>query len=519
MSVLRSPGGGVLVSGRGPLGNAPGNVAAPAIVQPPAGLLWDYSTTEGGAKLAWPLTNNQFDNLVAKVDGQERDWAATLSGAQERYGGVRYYYAWTNILAQDWDGLTTAYPAWQPAFREVFRVYRKGGSGQAVRTLVFECIHNTAAVPIGDTVWCYLTADFHGGVNPATSVNIQGWNLPLFNKMRCTGSTASPDWPYASRSTVEVEFSSDLPPIDWTPPTYEPETWLPPVPMLYLVHHSFYADAAAKKLRAPYDWHWQLLKDQVLANGGHVVLGGYQGIPTWRCWTHLFNYFGELGVELYRMEKQALADFFGSTDPRKVLEELENEPVFDWLDGTNHDNKLGFRRSLLEIMYPIARGAWGVERSFLLKGTSFGSINSLRDVWDLTNEGHFGSGSNFIGNHNYDDQAKYPDNRNLWYGSTEDCNYHAGLLKDTINRGKFKGGCMTEWGVPSWVAQPERAQKHGRLHTAMAKQGIPVAYWDLTGDAYGCSWLYRDVAGKEGKLVQAMNGDFRAYSGKAGRTT
>lgn len=508
-----------LVSGRGPLSNAPGNLAAPAIVQPPAALAWDYASAEGGAKLQWPLTNNQFDGLVVHTgDGAQRDWAATLSGTQERYGGVRYYYAWTNIDYQDLgEGPTLGYPDWQPAFREVYRVTRKGSSGQAARTLVFECMHNTLSIPAGDTVWFYMSTDWSGGVDPARSVNVGGFNLPLLGKLTCSGSTGSTG-SWSSHSFVEVTFDQDLPAVDWWSPTYVWEDWLAPLPKLTLVHHSFYADARNKVLRYPYSWHYYVLRDEVLGNGGHLILGGYQGKPVWRDWTHLFNWMGDLAVELYRMEKEALADFFGATDPRFVLEEMENEPVVDWLDNMSEDKPLGTRRAIKEIMYPTSRTAWGPERSFLIKGTSFGSINSIRDEWDFDNDRDFGGGNNFVGNHNYDDQAKYPDGRNLWYGAREDCDYHAGLLIDAVNRGKFKGGVMSEWGVPNWVADPERGQKHGRLHTAMAAAGIPMAYWDLTGDHYGCAWLYTDVPGKEGKKVQAIIPEMRPYTGRAGRT-
>lgn len=503
---------------------SPGNLAAPAIVTPPSGLVWDLTSAEGGQKNVWPASNQQFDGLVVRLDGEPCDWAATLSGTQERYSGIRYYHAFTNILPQNiWDGqndnLTLAYPHWQPAFREVFRVTRKGASGQAARTLVFECMHNTAAIPVGDTCWLYLNLDWNGGVDPARSVSIQGFNLPLFAKVKCSGSTPSPDDPIYSRSFVEITFDQELPAIDWTPPYYTMETWLPQVPRLWLVHHSFYADAATKTLRKPYDWHWSVLRHDILANNGHLVLGGYQGIPTWRCYTHLFNWMGSLAEELFAMEKQALADQFGDTDPRMVADEMENEPVVQWLDAPGTDKPLGFRRSLLEIMYPTARAAWGAERTLILKATSFGSINSLRDEWDLDNDVHFGGGNNIIATHQYDDQAKWPGtDRTLWWDSKEDTDAYAGWLADAVSKWKFKAGGMTELGVGNWHESGLRGRMLGRMETSIHARGLFRCLWDKTGDYYSAAWLYRDVAGKEGKVTQALLPELRSYAGKAGRT-
>ena len=146
---------------------------------------------------------------------------------------------------------------------------------------------------------------------------------------------------------------------------------------------------------------------------------------------------------------------------------MENEQVVQWLDAPGTDKPLGVRSSLLDFQYPTSRAAWGQERSFLLKGSNFGSIDSLRDEWDLDNNVHFGGGNNLIGNHNYEGGAKHTNGQQIWYDSTEDCNYHAGLLADTIATGHFKGGGMTEWGVGSWQSMSFCARMHGKLHTAM----------------------------------------------------
>lgn len=512
MPILSAGARTPLVSGRGALAPAPGNVAAPAIVTPPAGLLWDLMSAANASKSAYPLSNNQYDGIALRLGGENRDWNATLNGPVHRYSGCRYYYAWLSIPVD-------SYPQWQPSWRRVWRVYRKGTSGQALRTLVFECEHNTAAVPTGDQVWFVMNDTYNGGLLPDAAWNIGGYSLSMKTKMACSGSTGSTDQPISSRSYVEVSFPQDLPAINYSPPLYKPESWAADEPRLWLVHHSFYANAATKTLRFPYSWHFEICKSDVVGNGGHLILGGLQGIPTWRCWTKLMNMCdAALVTELYRMEQQALADFFGATDPRRVMNELENEPVEDWV---RTDGKVGFRQNLLDVLYPTARSAWGAERTFLLKGTSYGSINSLRDQWDLDNDAHFGGGSNMLGNHNYNGQPRWPNSsRELWWDHYPDCQQHATWLHDAITRGHFKGGGMSELGVSNAVTPIDsRGRMLGKMHTAMHERNLFVAYWGLTGDHYNCSYLYRDVEGANGALVEAVWPELRPYAGKAGRSS
>lgn len=514
----------VLSAGRA-LNGPPGNVAAPAIVTPPSGMLFDYMTADGGAKAQFPLTNNQFENLTLQINGRYRDWNATLNNPQHRYGGVRAQPTWITQLFQNHniDGqwiTSTAYPSWQPAFRRVFRAYRKGASGQALRTLVFECEHNTARVPVGDTVWFYMGTDWPGGATADASVNLGGFSLPMKQKMACSGGAGAAETPIDSRSTVEVTFNQDLPAINWTSPTFQIADWSPPEPRLHLVHHSFYADAATKAMRHPLGWHRDVLKFDVLRNGGHVVIGGLQDIPTWRCWTKKMNMIDRtLIAELYRMEQQGLAAEYGDTDPRKLANELENEPVEDW---TMAAPNIGFRDSLLNYLYPISRSAWGAERTLILKGSGFGSIDNLYSEWDLSNDTHFGTGLNLLGNHNYTDQAHVEGlngGRQLWYDDFADCQLHASRLSDKVSAGAFKGGIVTEWSALNAYETALRGRMIGKFHTAMYRRGIPVTYWDLVGDAYAFSWLSETVPGAVGKLVQAVDEPLRPFCGRAERSS
>lgn len=488
-------------------------IGTPPIITPPQDLAWDYATVDGGAKLQWPLTNNQFDNMAARLpDGRYRDWNATLNGPQHRYGGVRYYYSW-------WHTVYEWVPGWQPAARLVYRVYRKGSSGQALRTLVFECIHNTATIPLGDQVWFYLAGtSYEGEINTASTYDIGGYTLNLKQKMTVTGGSGSPDNPVDSRSFVEVTFGQDLPPINHTVPLNSPVGGgVSPRPALILNHHSFYANAATRQLRYPFAWHFNILRNDVIPNGGHVVLGGAQGNPTWRDWTDLFNFIGPLAYEMYALEQQGLAQEFGAIDPRRVLNELENESVREYLPSPG--NPMGFRAALLDIMYPHARAAWGNTASFLVKPNQHGSLDGLWD-WDVTN-GMLGNGNNFLGNHNYADSTPHqnsPTGRQLWYEDAADCQWHATRLSSVASTQGYKGAVVTEFSAPRAWAVDVRGKSIGRFHTYMTGRSIPVALWDLTGDQYGCAWLYDDVPGTEGKVVQAIIPELRPYCGRSGRS-
>jgi len=483
--------------GLGPvLKNHGPNIAAPAIVTPPAAKLFDYS-----AKLDWPMTNNQFDNL-----GLSRDWYWTLNGTQHRYGGVRYQPTW------QFKG-RGAFPGWQPAIDRVDRVYRKGASGAALRTLVFEREHNTNQIRAGDTCWLYLVGDFEGSANPATSVDVGGFSLPLKKKLTVAACTPSPDNPADSKSYVEVTFTQDLPAVNYTPPALGTND-----PKLLFVHHSFYADATTRRLRYPLSWHLDILKNDVLGNGGHVVVGGLQRIPTWACWTTWANYIGDYGLvfEQYRMEQEGLAYHFAGSDPTRLVNELENEAVLTWTPTT--DQPLGLRQSLIDYMMPIARTAWGPDYTLIAKAGGFGGLNDIW-AWDIDVAATFGDSNVLLGNHNY--ASNYAPRRRggnqLWYDDTSDCNYHMDSLKSIASTYKFKGAIITEYSAPNTDPVDLRGRFLGKFHSAATRAGIPLCYWDLVGDLFGCSWLGTNVPGAPATAnVQRIEPELWPYCGKAG---
>jgi hypothetical protein len=364
-----------------------------------------------------------------------------------------------------------------------------------------------------------MGADWHGGAVPDTSVNLGGFSMPLKQKMVCAGSAGAAANPLDSRSTVEVTFGQDLPAFDWTSPTMQVADWSPPEPRLHLVHHSFYANVATRTMRHPLGWHRDIAKFDVLGNGGHMVLGGLQDIPTWRCWTKKANLIDQTLIwELYRMEQEGLAFEYGATDPRKLANELENEPVEDW---TMAAPSIGFRQSLVDVMYPIARAAWGPERTMLIKGTSFGALDSLISEWDLTNTSHFGGGNSFLCNHNFDGQTHRfgkAGGEILWYDNYADCEWHVNVLKEKITTGGFKGGGLTEFGIANWHEASLRGRMWGKMETACYHAGLFNCGWDMTGDHYSAAYLYTDVPGAVGRLVQARDPLLRPFCGKAERS-
>ena len=520
MNILAT--GGTVAARRGAiLRNHGGNLAAPVVVQPERP--FDLERL-----LEFPLTNNQFDNL-----GIARDWHATLNGPLHRYSGVRYQPTWFGQNADVSRPGGTAYPQWQCASARVYRAYRKGASGGDQRVLRLEIEHNTNRIRSGDQGWLYMLDGYAGSASGASSLDLGGFSLPLKSKLTVTGSEPSPDDPIDSRAYVDITFPNDLPNINYSPPTFRPHDWAPDYtePQLIFVHHSFYADALTKRLRYPLSWHLDILKLDVLDNGGSVVVGGLQRLPVWSCWTTFANFVGnhDLVFDLYKQEQEGLANHFGDTDPGRLCNELENEAVAGWTDDkarseqnyANPQAAIGLRKSLLEYMYPMSRAAWGKDRTLIVKGPSFGSVDRVRD-WDIDVAATWPGDRVLLGNHNYAGSFApkiVPDGRQFWYQSRADADEHARQLVDRAAAMHMDGAIMTEWSSPNTTATAERGREIGMLHTALAAKGVPVAYWDLVGDLFGFAWAYNDVPGSEGKTVQAVVPELRQYCGRAGRTS
>lgn len=480
---------------------SPPDASFPGIVPGPADLLFDMTVRRPGV----PAVNDQFERF-----GEPRTWEANWTHP-EGFCGVRWQPTWMRA-----DGF---YGSWEPAEGEVFRIRRKGASGQDAQTLVVTMGPNPAPVPVGDSLVVWEVDGYDGGVKHSSALALSGWNLPLRSKLTVTACAPSAPWDDQGRREVEVDAGTALPAIDWTVPSYDSGGgWMQQT--VRARHWSFFVDASEHRLRWPLPWFRDNSLDLVLPNGGYVMLGGLQHRPVWRDWTIEYWDFGaSLTEDLWRQECEGLAYWFGGTDPRRLAVELENEPTRPWRDTADGP---GYGRLLAEVWYPVARAAWGMERTLGVKATSFGSVDSLRDDFDWTNPtGH----NTFLCAHNYDGQFHLgPGGRVATWGSIGETDYAADMLASRIAQYGFAGGGFTEFGTNRWewwdaaatVADDERGRRLGRGLTSLAARGLSQWVWGLTGDGYNCCGIY-DMGG--GQMIESAFPGMRPYCMRAGRTT
>jgi hypothetical protein len=243
-----------------------------------------------------------------------------------------------------------------------------------------------------------------------------------------------------------------------------------------------------------------------------------QGQPTWYDWTEDYRNFGaSLVEELWRMECQGLADYFGSVDPAKVAVELENEPTRSW--GTESAG-VGYGDLLPDVWYGMARQIWGADRTLVVKGTNFGGLDDLLATYDFTNPtGH----RTHLVTHNYDGQPHYPNGNALNWGNIGETNWYADQLKKKIVDLGYTGGGMTEFGAGThewWdynivVSDAERGRRHGRILTSLTNQGLYLFPWGSVGDNHNASGIYNI----DGHDIEAYHPGLRPYANRANSTT
>lgn len=486
---------------------SPANLTAPPIVQPPTDLVFNMAQTRPGV----PGINDQFENLT-----RARDWTQNFKHPTEGFAGIRWQPG-------GWKRADGYYGSWQPAEGEIFRIQRKGTTGADLRTLVFTCGPNDAAIPVGDSVVCWYVPS-NGGVDKAqTSFNLSGYNLPLLSKLTVSASTGSATYDANGRRIVEVIADQDLPAIDYTVPTFSESntTWR----RMRLRHWSFYRNSATKAMRHPLGWFCGITLDNILPNGGYCMLGGIQHIPTWYDWTAEYRNFGaSLTEELYKMEMQGLADRLGNTDPRKLAVEIpENESTKQWADSSSG---VGYGTLLKSFFYPIARQIWGQERTLVLKATAFGSLDSMRDEFDF----RCPTGENaHLATHNYDGQAHMHNNNNLAinFGNIGQTDYYAEQLAKKITDLGYKGGGMTEMGAypQEWwdysikVSQEERGRRMGRMLTSFTNKGMYLFYWGMLGGDPTTSLDMASIYTIDGANIGAVRPLMRPFASRGGLTT
>ena len=518
LAPLRGPGGGLL---RGRTGRAvrnhAGNAAAPPAVPGP-GLL------DTARLLEWQGSENEDDRIALP-----RDWTLTVNGPQHRVAFVRHALAWHMRPA----GL---FPEWQPAVVRVQRVYRKGTTGGLQRVLVLETERNTNAIRAGDKAWLYLVGpDFApkaGGGSAATSLDLGGASLALKSLLTVTGCTPSPAAPATGPARVEITYPADLPAVDWTPPAYAPDPGLPSLleTRLLLVHHSFWADEATKRARTQVAAGLDALRFGVLPAGGSVVVAGLRRLPRGTDWTGFANATDQtLAWDLYAKEQAGLAEVLGGTDTLRLAVELEDAPSAPWTDEVARADTdlpdpaaaIGLRRALVERMMPAARAAWGNARTLVAKAGGGGSLARILD-WDIDNDATWGGLPNLLGNRDASHSFAPADpvtGRILSYEARADCDRHADVLVSVATAWRMKGSIVVGFGAPNTELAVSRGLALGRLHTACAARGIPVAYRDMADVPFAAAAIYGDVPGAEGVPVQALDPALRQLCGRSGRSS
>lgn len=456
----------------------------PAIGSPASALGFDLAT---GPKRGWPASNNQFDNFNA-----ERDWAYNFANEEESFAGIRWQPTWMNI--QGFFGI------WEPAGGDVLRVRRKGSSGRAARTLVFECAANPAAVPVGEpVVFWSMTKD--GGANEEVVLDLSGYRLRLKQKHAVTASSGSAPYDPKGRRIIEIDAGQELPAIDHLPARVESQ-WGTMRSALQHRHWAFYKDSGTRALRHPIARFTELSLHSVLANGGYVMLGGGQWVPTWWDWSREWSALGaSLVEELWRLECEGLAESFGNTDPRRCAVELENEPTQDYrLPGG-----AGYGDLLASVWYPTARRVWGRERTLVVKSTNWGAPDSMLKEFAVACPA--GDNAHLVF-HSYDHGA---------WSDIAGTNRLAEQCRARIRTLGYRGGGTTEAGVRAGQvpSEADRGQRMGRLLTSLASRDLYLFAWSLTGDDVRCS----EIQSIGGRRIEAYRRAMAPYARRAGLMT
>lgn len=220
------------------------------------------------------------------------------------------------------------------------------------------------------------------------------------------------------------------------------------------------------------------------------------------------HFGGTLVDELWRLECEGLAYYLGNTDPNRLAVELENEPTRE-----NHDvgDGPGYLDLLPTVWYPIARTAWGAERTLVLKATDFGSLNTLIDTFDFAPPA--GDNAHLVV-HGYDNQMRGPGGGIYGWTDISQTDWIADQIRQKINALGYKGGGATELGVDANRASgdADRGQRMGRLLTSFTAKDLYLFAWSMTGDSVRCS----GVENINGHNIETYYSGLRPYARRAG---
>lgn len=496
-----------------------------------------------------PAVNRQFDLYSVNCD-----WAGTYGHATQGFAGDRWQTIW--LRADGYHG------SWEPAEGPVHKVWRKGPDGQDGRTFVFECDPNPAGIPSGDPCLLYLQA-YEGGRDPASQWNVAGFNVPLGQKLQVLRTTQGAMWDPNTRRRVEIDFGVPVPmlgPRDGPTggvagPSIAVLKWdnatqsMQPsgsVPALRFKHLRFFKNASGA-LRSHLASRVSTTRDAAYPAGAFTMLGGSQMIPTFRCWSREFAEFGSIAQDLYKQEHEGMAAVLGDLPPSRLAVELENEPAWPWRDGAHG---LGLRTFLADVMMPVARRAWGPQRTLCVKGGGHGSLDGLLGFHDQTGswrtEDAFdlrapADGPWDLHCHNYDGQSHMPGiGANggvglIRFATTAECEWYASQMRAVVDRLGYGGGGMSElgantfewWNYSQKVDDTERGRRLGRMQTALAKRGMYAFLWGFTGDGYACAgvpsyearWGGTSVSRVDGRDLCALYDGVRTFGARAGLIT
>jgi hypothetical protein len=431
---------------------------------------------------------------------KHRDWEYAYVNPIEGFMGVRWCPSWI------WTDTQIA--AWQPASADVYRVQRKGEAGDEARTLVFTCSPNSNAIPVGDPVVIWEAAD-----DVTTSDNIShdlaGYNLSLKTKLRVSSCTPSQIYDTAGRQIIEIDTGGVLPVIDYLPPFFTTSSGSQKSTMR-LRHWEFYGNPATKQLRLPLPAFAQNTRIAVLS-GGHAILGGNQRASADYDWSKEYINFGaSLTEELFRKECEGLADYFNDLPPSRLAVELENFVVHPW-NGVG--SVPGYKTLLNDVWYPIARKAWGQERTLIVKGP--GTANGA--VWHFDWAPPKGERVH-LAMHTSDSGIIGLDGPVGFYNIAES-DWLAQALRDRIDLLGFSGGGVTALRIDSPQNTVEKAKKMGRVLTSFYNKNLYTWYYAHLGTDPDFTPNVADVFTINGFRIEALYDEMRRYASRSGLVT
>lgn len=487
---------------------SPANILAPVTAPEPNSLEFNMAIQRSGVP-------GIVD--VGEAFSRQRSWLSNFAIPGEGFAGIRWCPSWIDGI--DRPGFS------EPATADIYRIQRKGASGADQQTLVFTCGPNPAAIPAGDSVviWNNTTIDL---VAQSSGYDLSGFMLPLRSKLAVSASAASEIHDADGRRTVEVNFGTALPAIDFTP------SWITAGGIskstMQLRHWSFYANAATKQLRQPIKLHASLTLNQALPAGGYIILGGNQFASPSYDWSRDYLNFGStLTEELYRLECEGLADTFGATNPRRLAVELENNPVHSW-------NTVGLTQGYSQLLkyafYPIARAAWGQDRTLVVKppGGMMGLINDFDfpcPVGELAhlaihynNSGTLGYILNEDGTLMLDESGNQIIGEGLGVGfsSIEQTDLIASEISRIITKYGYAGGGMTSVGVVPPTSIAEKGMKLGRILTSMTGRGLYTFFYANTDGDPATTYDSADFFTINGERIEALYPEMRPYASRSG---